>query len=105
ITKLAKAGTMLVETPELTTALLHSADRTAWRAIPTRPVATSGLSLSAALTSPGYFVATTTLPELAATSAGSAGSHTSAILLAVAIAVVALALFATAFVIVRRRGR
>jgi hypothetical protein len=103
ITAFAKAGTMLIEAPELANAVLRSAGD-GWTAMPARVVAPSGLSMSAQLAAPGDYVATTTLPELAAASASSRGSHTSSLVLGVGVAVVALGLFAVAFVFARRRS-
>jgi hypothetical protein len=102
VTGFAKPGTMLIETPELANALLHSSDGGPWNAIPARTVAPNGLSMSAELRAPGDYVATTTLPELAAAPAASNGSHTSAIILGVVVALVALAFFGIAFVVRRR---
>jgi hypothetical protein len=99
----ARPGTMLVETPELASAVLHSSDGAAWTAIAARSAAPNGLSMSAELKAPGYYVATTTLPELAAAPAASTRSSTSSIVLGVAVAVVALAFFGAAFFVVRRR--
>jgi hypothetical protein len=104
VTRFAKPGTMLVETPELASAVLRSSDGAAWTPIAARSVGQNGLRMSASLPAPGYYVATTTLPELAAASAGSTRSHTSSIVLGIVAAIVALVLFGVAFVAVRRRS-
>jgi hypothetical protein len=103
VSRFAKPGTMLVETPELANALLRSSDGKAWTPTAARSVGQKGLSMSSELTAPGHYLATTTLPELAAASAGSGGSHTSSIVLGIVVALVALLLFGVAFVVVRRR--
>src|SRR5262249_14213732 len=84
ITVFARPGTLLIETPELPATVLHSSDGTAWAPIRARSVGPNGLSMSAELAAPGYYLATTTLPELAASPA-SATSHTSSIILGVVV--------------------
>ena len=104
VTEFVRPGTMLIEAPELASAVLHSPSGSTWRPIPARSVGSNGLSMSAKLAAPGYYLATTTLPELAATPTSTA-SHTSSIVLGVVVAIVALGLFGVAFVVVRRRAR
>jgi hypothetical protein len=103
VTAFARPGTMLLEAPELPSAVLHSPDGARWTPIAARPVGSNGLSMSADLAAPGYYLATTTLPELAAVPASGA-SHTSSIVLGVGVALVAWVLFAVAVVVVRRRA-
>jgi hypothetical protein len=102
VTAFARPGTLLIETPELASAVLRSPAGTAWKPIPARSVGSNGLSMSATLAAPGYYLATTTLPELEA-AATSTSSHTSSIILGVVIAIVALGLFGIAFLVLRRR--
>jgi hypothetical protein len=103
VLRFTHAGTLFIETPELASALLYSRAGPAWREVPSRPVAPSGLSMSAPLAAPGDYLAATTLPELAAASSSSA--HSSALGLGIATAAVAIAFFVVAFVLVRRRRR
>jgi hypothetical protein len=103
VTEFAKPGTMLVQTPEVWSALLHSRDGAAWAPVAARSVGSNGSSMSAELTAPGYYLATTTLPELAAVSSNGS-SRASSIVLGVVVAIVALALFGIAFAVTRRRG-
>lgn len=105
VTGFARSGSLLIETPELASAVLHSADGTAWTAIPARTVASNGLSMSAELAAPGDYLATTTLPELAAAPTASNRSHTSAVVIGVVVVAVAVALIGVGFALIRRRRR
>jgi hypothetical protein len=98
--RFARAGTLLLEIPELGPSLFVSADGIAWSSLAARTIPPRQLSMSASFAMPGYYLGATTLPELA-----SQPAHTrhSAVLIGIATAVVAVVLFATASFIVRRR--
>lgn len=102
VTRFAAPGTMLIEIPELGTALFVSPDATTWSTVAAHPIPPRQLSMSAPFAAPGYYVAATSLPELASQPGRS--DHT-AVVLGIVTAVVAVLLFAGAYVIVRRRRR
>ena len=91
MTRIAKPGTLLLEIPELGTKLFVSPDATAWSAAAAQTIPPRELSLSAAFAAPGYYLAATSLPELASQPGRS--NHT-AVVLGISTAVVALFLFA-----------
>jgi hypothetical protein len=102
VSRFTRPGTLLVEIPELGTALFVSPDAKEWSTVAARPIPPRQLSLSASFAAPGYYVAATSLPELASQPGR---SRRSAIVLGVVTAVVALAVFAGAYLVVRRRRR
>jgi hypothetical protein len=102
VTRLAEPGTMLIEIPELGTALFTSPDATAWTTVAAQPIPPRQLSMSAQFRAPGYYLGATSLPELASPAGR---SHRTAIVLGVATAVLALLAFAIAYVVARRRRR
>jgi hypothetical protein len=102
VTRLAKPGTMLIETPELASALYVSPDATHWSTLTSRPIPPRQLSMSAQFPAPGYYLAGTLLPELAAPVVPHK-QHSHWVLYLV-IVVFALGLAVSArFVVVRRR--
>ena len=100
VTKLEKPGSLLMEIPEIGDRLFVSPDGKQWQATPARVITPRQLTLTSTFRVTGYYLAATSLPELAGPSA-----HSSNIALVVgAITIVlALVLFAIAYVIVRRR--
>jgi hypothetical protein len=102
VTRFTGPGTLLVEIPELGTALFASADAKTWSPLAAHLLPPRQLSMSASFAAPGYYVAATSLPELASQPGR---SHRTAIVLGVATAAVALVLFGGGYVVVRRRRR
>jgi hypothetical protein len=100
VTRFAKAGTLLLEIPEIGRNLYVSSDGKMWLPTASRVIAPSQLTMTAAFDGPGYYVAATTLPELTAPPGHS--SHV-AIVIGVATAVGAALLFLGAYFVVRRR--
>jgi hypothetical protein len=100
VTKLANPGTLLVEIPEVGRQLFASADGERWSLVPSRVISASGLTMTATLVGPGYYLAATSLPELAAPAGHS--SHV-AIVVGVVVAVLAAVMFLVASLVVRKR--
>ena len=74
VSRLDAPATLLIELPEIGTRLLTSTDGKHWSPVPARVISASGRTMTATLTKPGYYLAATTLPELAGPSRGT--SHT-----------------------------
>jgi hypothetical protein len=102
VTRLAQPGTMLIEIPELGTALFTSPVATAWTPVAARPLPPRELSMSAQFRAPGYYLGATSLPELASPAGR---SHRTAIILGIATTALALLAFTIAYVVVQRRRR
>jgi len=102
VTGLAKPGSLLLEMPEVGDTMFRSVDATQWRRIPSQAITGRQLGLSATFAVPGYYLAATRLPELAAQPGRS--KHT-AVILGIVTVVVALAMFGVAYFVVRRRAR
>ncbi len=102
VTRLAQPGTMLIEIPELGTALFTSPDASTWSSVAAQPIPPRQLSMSAQFRAPGYYLGATSLPELASPAGR---SHRTAIILGIATALAALLAFVLAYVVVRRRRR
>jgi hypothetical protein len=102
VTHLARPGTMLIEIPELGSALFTSPDATRWTTVAAQPLPPRELSMSAQFRAPGYYLGATSLPELASPAGR---SHRTAIILGVSTGVMALLAFTIALVVARgRRG-
>jgi hypothetical protein len=99
---LDRAGTMVVEIPELGTDLFRSVDGRHWTGVPARPLPPRNLSLTATFDRPGYYVGGTRLPELVLPPDGSSDSS---LVLGFVVAGVAAVFLVLGFVIVRRRRR
>jgi hypothetical protein len=100
VTRFVHPGTMLIEIPELGTALFTSLDAQSWTPVAARPIPPRQLSMSAQFRAPGYYVGATRLPELASPPGR---SHRTAIILGLATTAAALVAFASAYAVVRRR--
>jgi hypothetical protein len=100
ITHFAKAGTLLLEIPEIGKDLFVSADATTWSPQAARAIPPRELSLSTTFAAPGYFLAATGLPALAAQPGRSTNT---AVVLGIATAVGAMVVFGAAYIVVRRR--
>jgi hypothetical protein len=64
VAAIAKPGSLLIEIPELGNHLFRSAGGQVWSPLAAQAVPPRELSLSAAFTGPGYYLAATNLPEL-----------------------------------------
>jgi hypothetical protein len=95
----AKPGTMLIELPEVGTRLFRSATGRNWAPLTALPVSSTQLSLSAQFGGPAYYVAATSLPELAG---ASRQSSRRSIVLGAGVAGLAVLILLTAFVVARR---
>ncbi len=102
VTRIENKGTLLVEFPEIGNGLFVSTDGTAWTRVPARTLEPRELSVAADFTRPGIYEVGTNLPEL--TNGARTSSHR-ALWIGTATVVVALGLFAGAFVLRRRRVR
>jgi hypothetical protein len=101
VARFAKPGTLLIETPELASALYDSPDATHWSALASRPSAPRELRLRAQFPAPGYYLAGTLLPELAAPVAPH--THHSRLVFDLVVIVLAVGVVAGAGVVVLRR--
>ena len=100
--RLAHPGSLVMEIPELGSALYVSRAGTAWSEVEARPVPPRQLSLASTFAQPGVYLGGTNLPQLVAP-AGESSNH--AIVIGIAVAVVTALLLVSAFVLVRRRRR
>ncbi len=100
VTAIAMPGTLLVELPEVGNRLFRSPTGRSWSMLPSRAVSASQLSLSAEFTGPAYYVAATSLPELAGPTGRS--SHR-ALMLGIGVAVLAVLVLLAGYVVQRRR--
>jgi hypothetical protein len=100
VTAITDPGTLLVELPEVGSRLFRSTSGRSWAPLPARAVSSTQLSLSAAFDGPGYYLAGTSLPELA----GPTGqSSRRALVLGVGVAVLAVLVLLAGFFVQRRR--
>jgi hypothetical protein len=102
VTRFAKPGTLLIGLPEIGNHLFFSAGAATWSQLPSRAIPPRELSLTASFAAPGYYMAATSLPEL---TAQPGHSRRTAVVLGVVTAVVAIGLFAGAYIVVVRRRR
>ena len=102
VERIAAAGTLLVELPEVGRQLYWSSGGHTWSPLAARPVASGALTLTATFRGPGDYVAATDLPELAAPPGHR--SHV-ALVAGIATALGAALLFAGAWLVARRRLR
>ncbi len=100
VTRLTRAGTLLVEIPEVGSRLYRSDDGSRWVSMPVRTVGARQLTLAGAFPGPGVYLAATNVPELVTTTTRS--SRTGLVLGAVT-AAVAAGLAGFSLVVVRRR--
>jgi hypothetical protein len=99
VTQLTKPGTLLLEIPEVGQRLFASANA-GWIPVPSRVIGPSQLTTTATFGAPGYYLAATNLPELAAPAGHS--SHV-AIVMGAATAILAALMFLGALAVVRKR--
>jgi hypothetical protein len=100
VTTLEKPGSLLMEIPEIGDRLFASPDGKQWHATPARVITPRQLTMTSTLRVTGYYLAATSLPELAGPSTHS--SHV-ALIVGAATIVVALVLFGIGYLIVRTR--
>jgi len=101
VTHFAKPGTLLLEIPEVGQQLFVSADSSdGWISVPSKVIGPSQLTTTATFAAPGFYLAATNLPELAAPPGHA--SHV-AIALGIATAILATLLFLGAYTVVRKR--
>jgi hypothetical protein len=103
VTRLARAGSLVLEIPELGEDLYSSPDGRSWSKIPARAVPPRDLSLATTFVGAGYFVGGTNLPELVGQ--GATTSSGRSIWIGVAVAGFTLLLLIIAFFVVRRRRK
>lgn len=102
VTRFAKPGTLLLETPELGSTLFVSPDAAEWRELPAQPISPRQLDLRATFAVPGYYVAATNLPELAPQPGR---SQNTGVVLGIVVAVGAFVLFLVVYLVVVRKRR
>ena len=102
VTRFAKPGTLLIEIPEIGSALFVSADATRWSQLLSQPLPPRRLSVSANFPAPGYYLAATTLPELAP--AAGRKHHSRLVFDLVVLGLAAGVLVGAGIVVLRRRA-
>jgi hypothetical protein len=100
IAALERPGSLVIEIPEVGSDLFTSGGGTRWSKLESRAVPPRELSLAATFARPGYFLGATTLPELVGPAAKST-DH--AVVIGIATAALAAALFVATVVYTRRR--
>jgi hypothetical protein len=100
LTKVAVSGSLLMEIPEIGDRLFVSPDGQEWAPVRSGVITPRQLTMTSTFRVTGYYLAATSLPELAAPK-----GHASRVALVVGVLTVALALliFAGAYVVVRNR--
>src|SRR5262249_5640533 len=100
VRSLDRAGTVVLEIPELGPNLFWSAPGPRWTKLPSRVLPPRDLGLTATFTRPGYYVSGTDLPELVAPGDDSSSD---ALVVGIVVAVVAVLLLVGGYLLVRRR--